>query len=817
MRCPALVPALGVLAGVLWGSLAPASAQVPAAVALVAGWVGAVAAFRRGASVVVLGAAGVGFVGAGALVAAPVGRATLAPPLRAALESVWSGAGARIGPVVLEGRLLEDAAPSAEGASLRLAVARVVLAGRDVAIRGNVRLTVGGAFVDDRIDDWRAGRALRVPAALRRPLRYLNPGVPDQELALARRGTVFFGSVKSAALVEVTARGAWPAELAAEARAAVRRAVARHVGPLGARSAGIVTAILIGDRAGLDEETERRLQDGGTYHVIAISGGNIAILAGFLLLVLRLAGAPPGAAGLVTMTALVGYAWVVGGGASVVRATLIASAYLAARAADHRAEPLNALAVALVVILCASPFAVFDVGFALTFGATLAILVGVPRALGWVRGVAATREVELPRWALAPLALFAATLAAEAALLPVAAAAFSRVSFAGLVLNFLAIPLMTVIQIAGLALVALASVAEPFARSAAALAHAATTGLVESTRLVDALPWLVRRVPPPPAILIGAYYGGLAAALAPWRRPALRRAGIACAAGALVMLLAGQPAGLMERSDRLRVTFLDVGQGDAALVRFPGGRSLLVDAAGGPGRFDVGSRIVAPAVWALGVRRLDYLALTHGDPDHIAGAPAVLRDFRPREVWEGVPVPAHDPMRLVERDARARGSGWRVAQAGDRLRVGDVEIRVSHPPPPDWERQAVRNDDSLVLELVVGHVSIVLTGDVGRAVEPAVAAALGATPFRVVKVPHHGSAGSSSPAFVAAAKPRVAVVSAGRGNLYGHPRPEVLQRYRDAGAAIFRTDEDGAVTVETDGQVVEVHTRTGRYMHARIQ
>ena len=260
----------------------------------------------------------------------------------------------------------------------------------------------------------------------------------------------------------------------------------------------------------------------------------------------------------------------------------------------------------------------------------------------------------------------------------------------------------------------------------------------------------------------------------------------------------------------LSVTFLDVGQADAALVRLPNRRSLLVDTGGSlGGGFDVGSRIVVPALWALGVRRLDYLALTHGDPDHIGGAAAVLRDFRPREVWEGVSVPSHQPMSAIAEQARAQGAAWRALQSGDALRIGDVRVRVLHPPPPDWERQRVRNDDSLVLELRLGEVSLLLTGDIGREVEPQIGSRLAPVRLRVVKVPHHGSRNSSSTEFVDATRPIVAVVSAGRANRFGHPAPSVVQRYREAGASLFRTDQHGAITVETDGHQIRVRTMTG--------
>ena len=261
----------------------------------------------------------------------------------------------------------------------------------------------------------------------------------------------------------------------------------------------------------------------------------------------------------------------------------------------------------------------------------------------------------------------------------------------------------------------------------------------------------------------------------------------------------------------LRVAFLDVGQGDAAVVQFPDGHTLSVDAGGLPGStFDIGSRVVSPAFWSLGVRQLDYMSITHGDQDHIGGAASVFRDFQPFEIWEGVPVPPHTPTQQLRALAAYHGATWRTLQPGDKVSFGTVDLIVRHPPSPDWERQRVRNNDSEVLEIKYGGVSFVFTGDIGRDVEHQIAPSFERSPIRIVKVPHHGSATSSSSEFLHALQPDIAVISAGRGNTFGHPAPAVLERYRNVGAAIYRTDQDGAVLIETDGTTVRVKTFTNR-------
>ena len=595
---------------------------------------------------------------------------------------------------------------------------------------GGVRLSVGGRRWLGRAAGWRAGRVVRVWATLRPPAAYRNPGVADQARRLAMRGTALLGSVKSGLLVEVVRRGSSPAELAASTRAVVRGVIGRSVGRHGLRSAAIVTAVLIGDRAGLDDETTRRLQEGGTYHVIAISGGNIVILAGCLLLFGRSAGVHPRRLSGAVILLLVAYAYLVGHEASVARATAAAVIVLGAGLLDHRTPPVNVLAVAAIGIVLVSPLAVFDPGFLLTFGATLGIVLGVSSVAATLGRLPARWVDPPPRWVALPVTLLAATLCAEGALMPIGAALFARVTLAGLVLNFFAIPLMTVTQLAGLAALALAPIHPSLSSVAGYLAHLAATGIVESTRLLDVCPWLVFRVPAPGGAVLVVYYGALMRFF--WTGGSARARAAATtllAVAAIWVVSAPSRPALRGRppASWMRVSFLDVGQADATLVQAPGGRSLLVDAGGSfSAGSDIGSRVVAPALWALGVRRLDVAALTHGDPDHIGGMGAVLGDFAPREV------------------------------------------------------------------------------------EGRVAGALDPVAFRIVKVPHYGSAGSSSPGLVEATAPCVAIVSAGHANPFGHPAPEVVRRYRDAGALVLETGREGAVTVETDGRQVRVRTETGR-------
>jgi competence protein ComEC len=861
VRTVAAIPAGALLAGSAWGLLFAHPPVVVGHVLLAVGVGGAMFAWVARRRFLFAPLAALGFFAGGGLLSSAEWQRAWRPSLRLTFEELARRERARADRrlpeddsafAVLHGVLRGDAAPTKAGASLGVMVDAVEHSAPSwlttddrrptvEAAHGGVAVTVVGSLAAGRMDEWRAGRRVRVPVQLRRPSRYLDPGVPDQERALARRGITLVGTVKSAALVEIVAPASWIDERLGAVRAFARHAIRAGVGQWSARSASIVSAIVIGDRAGLADDIERQLQEAGTYHVIAISGGNIAILVGLLLGAFRIAGWLGRAAMLTAIALLIGYARLVGGGASVDRATLMAVVYLGARAIGQRTAPLNALALVAGVLVTADPLSIADPAFVLTFGATLAIVVATPLVAAW----------KTPALLRPLLTLLAASIAAEAMLFPVGAMLFSRVTFAGLGLNFLAVPLMAVAQVAGMAVVPLALFSWPLAAIAGLAAHLGASGLVWSARLVRFAPLLAYRIAPPSWWVVALYYIAAAGAWILWRRRiaagssadadlaarlfsrrgaahafvvrrhwsviALRAtAGLAVASGLWVL---ADPGALVEgRGDGLlHATFLDVGQGDAILVRFPRGATLLVDTGGlaFSSSFDVGERVVAPVVRDLGFYRLDHVALTHGDPDHIGGAMAVIEEFGPREVWEGIPVPRSEPLAALRTKTMASGSRWVNVYRGDRRSIDGVDVVVWHPAPAGWERQGVRNDDSIVLELRWRDVSIVLTGDIGRLIEATLSRDIPRARLRVIKVPHHGSLTSSSREFIEAMQPRIAVVSAGRANGFGHPVPEVLERYRASGAEIFRTDKDGAITVTTDGASVDVRTFNGRRMSVR--
>jgi competence protein ComEC len=649
-------------------------------------------------------------------------------------------------------------------------------------VRASVRLSSGGAFRNFNAFSYE---------------RYL------QGLNVHRRATT-----KTSLLVEriPPARQASLRSRISRARRSVQAELERRfpapdgkdISPAGA----VLEALLLGEDGRLDGPTVENLRQTGLYHLFAISGGHIAIISGLLFSLFRLVRMSRRASGVALGLFLVFYTLLVEGSPSVLRATLMTLAVLAGRLLWKDVHILNTIAASAFALLLVNPSSLFDAGFQLTYAATLTIVLFTPPLLR-----------RLPRLPLGmtELALLSVTAALGAA--PIIARSFNRVSLSSLVLNLAAIPLVGLIMGAGYAYL-------PFAAAfpgAAAVPAAALGLLVEVfTRVshsLDAFPFLSFRVPTPPPAVLAGYFLTLGLLLAPPRFRG-QRAAVLSLFLLFALVLVASP--FRPSSPELTVTLIDVGQGESILIEFPGRRVMLIDAGGLAGSpFDVGERVVSPVLWRKGIKRIDTLVLTHAHPDHLGGLVSVARNFRIGELWEGSEAPDEGLMAAFGRSLRPSVVRRRIGR-GTRSREGRVEIDVLHPPlEPAPVRAPASNEGSLVIRLRLGRVSFLLMGDTGAATERALidsGAGLAAT---VLKAGHHGSAGSTSPEFLAAVGPRLVLVSAGEGNTYGFPSSDVLSRCREAGAEVLRTDLDGAVEVRTDGRTLRARraAAAGRREH----
>ena len=515
-------------------------------------------------------------------------------------------------------------------------------------------------------------------------------GIP--EAATPRRGLdtsglAALGQVKSARLLALRSSPGPTARARSWARAALRRFV-----PAG-QEESLVRAMVLGDRAGLDDHTAEAFRVSGTYHVLALSGAQVALVVGMIVAAARRGEASPTLQAVLGGGAAMLYATFVGGDIPVVRASLMAIVLLVGRALDLDADLANLLGLAALALLVHRPSNVADVGFQLSFGATLGLLLLTPPLVAG-----------LPRLPLGLERALGASVAAQLALLPLLATHFHRLAPLGLVLNLVAVPLASGVLLAGFAVLVSAALLPVLAVPAGNLAWLAAHALLRSSELGLVSPSLDPRMPAPSWLAWGVQLSGLAL-LARGRRAA----GLGVCLLAVVLIVIGPPR--REVDGRLHMTVLDVGQGDAIVVRSPRGRVLVVDAGAAlEGRFDLGETVVAPYLWSLGLTRIDILVLTHAHPDHVGGAPFLTRAFEVGETWEG-PAPVGD-RRYARLDAALQPGGCRppIGVAGRLRGLGRGARSRRRAAPARPPAAAVRNDDSVVLALEYGSVRMLLTG-----------------------------------------------------------------------------------------------------------
>lgn len=669
------------------------------------------------------------------------------------------------------------------------------------------------------------GDLVEAMASLAPPYRFWNDGTGDPRPPSARRGAVLSGGAEDLVVVR---RGASVAGAIDRMRAHVR---ARIVATFPLDTAAMARALVLGEDD-LPEEDQRAFRRSGLAHLLAVSGmhlvlvvmGFVATLRALLVRVSAVAmrtdvSRIAAAAGLPVAWA---YADLAGGSGSAVRAAWMCTVALLARALARRTAPWRALGLSLVAMSAIDPLVVFDLSFVLSALATAGLL-----ALARPIEERMTRYLRvggrtLPAFVGKPLA---ATASATIACAPVLATMAPELSLSGLVANVVAVPLGEAAALPLCLVHALLS-GWPAAEHGCAIAASGALWLVRG--LAHAFTWGALPVPAPTSAQLGAIATSVAGCAC--GKP---RRWMGAGAAAVVVLEAiarvrGAPHGV------LRVTFIDVGQGDSALVDLPDGSAILVDGGGLVGSpIDVGERAVAPLLAARRRSRLAAVVLTHPHPDHHLGLASVLPHVQDvGAFWDNGQGEAEGAGgAYAELLAHVRARGIPVLPPGALCGVrtiGGAIVEVLAPCPRAAPDRGA-NDNSFVLRIRFGDRAILMTGDAEREEEhellarghdagggdPNVLDASGARAggglrADVLKVGHHGSRTSSSPAFLEAVAPRVAVISCGVRNRFGHPHASTLDALERSGARVYRTDRDGSVIVTTDGRSLDVRTMAGR-------
>ena len=728
----------------------------------------------------------------------------------------------------------------------------------------------------------------------RTPDSFRNPGVSSFTEYLDRKGYDATGFIKSPLLVErlenerVFLPLAWLYEWRRKLQGEIDSRFSRE-------TAGVIDAALLGNRYNLSHAASERFREGGTFHVLVISGLHITFLGGLIFLITRRFVKNRGVQFLLSGAVLWAYSLAVGAESSVVRAAFMFTVVMLAPLVSRHASSLNALGGAAIALLVWRPSDLLDPSFQLTFVSVFAIVVLAwpllqtmsevgswrptretpypPSCAPWLRNFCESlfwseregkRELERANYTYRlfklPLAgtlerihlqrvlryAFGALLvsaAVQMALLPFLVVYFHRLSLASFILNIGVSLMMAGVVISAVIGLAVAQVSNALAAPLVSIANNLNWLMVHSVdpfakvglasiRLPEYTGWA--------AAVYGLYFAPLAILtvwLSGWRpldlaaigtkqesRRRITRLAFLAQLCAMALIVA-HPWSARSPGGRLRIDFLDVGQGDSALVTLPDGTTLLIDGGGRPGPFkrdrkseegadetferetrSIGEAVVSEYLWWRGLDHIDYILATHADADHIDGLNDVVRNFRVRAALVAR-TPGRDPeySRFSETLSSSRIPIQTIG-AGDLLQLGGVNASVLWPPATPNPDSPSRNNDSVVLSMSLGDRTFLLTGDIESAAETAMVRAREDLHADVVKIAHHGSKTSSTEAFIAATRAPFAVISVGQTSMFGHPNRDVVERWQTSGAEVLTTGKSGTITFSTDGRDLSLET-----------
>lgn len=704
-------------------------------------------------------------------------------------------------PLIVEGVI--DSRPEAteRGCKVYLRAERLFRDREVAAVSGRLLLYVGEGRTN-----WLTGDRVRFASRLQKPRNYGLPGEFDYERYLAYRSVYAATFVKTPAdLILIREGVACRVQRTIDALAA---RIGRFIdASVPATEGAILRALLLGDMGYVPRGIKDAYSRTGVNHILSISGFHVGVISLFIFQIMMCAARTSEFLLLhlnlrrfillLTLPVITFYLFLSGAAPATVRSVIMIGFYILALVLEREVDPVNSLMLAALFILALSPPALFDISFQLSFLAFWGLLVLTPLFMAPFQRI----TNGLPRKLL--LFLMASAASTAATIFPVAYY-FHRVSATGLISNFFIVPLM------GYGAVVLGFSALPLIGVVPIFAKPLLLGAALLVKLSNVIITILANIPtltffnPGRLDLLLSYL--VLAALTFVKN---NRCRLACCAALSFLGASSLVLPSRDGAGKLMITLLSVGQGESTLITFPDGKRMLVDGGGSAreGGPDVGERLLAPALWKMGVRKIDYMVLTHPHPDHLQGLKYVAATFRVGELWEGpgtsVSQDYADLHRILfERQVPLR----RIDAASPAVLLGGARIEPLAPifspggaDRADQREDADLNDESLVFRLVYGEFSILFTGDIGMATEERLALHPEKLRCTVLKVPHHGSRYSFCAPFLAAAAPKIALISAGYRNSFHLPAPETVAALERRRIMVYRTDLDGTIQLLCGG------------------
>lgn len=620
---------------------------------------------------------------------------------------------------------------------------------------------------------------------------FQNPGRIDRAGAYARDGVYARMTVQDSDVWVAQTEGDWRRWIA-DLRETVRE---RLASVMSQRDVAVLFAILFGGYYGIPPVWIENFSVLGIIHILSVSGAHIAVLSSFVLIgcrLLRLRGAVQ----FVVVTAIIcGYALMAGLTPPVIRAVVMGMATFGALAFHRQRDARNALSLVAIGMLVYEPALIYDISYQLSFTATAGIIYLAPKL--------EERLVRLPRWMASGIGV---TIAAQLATVPFIVWYFHRISLSSIIANLTIVPFLEIVMVLGLIGLSV-SCLWTWGGAVCLVGCGMLLGFaMEEVRLFSMMPFAsvdVSRI----SLLWGAGYYAILLWLfgyhpkilppvtALWSRLTWQKVGI----GAVCCLVIGCVYLMMPTEEKMRVHYLDVGQGNAALIETPNKKFILIDAGGkfgrGDGAYDVGARVVVPYLRYAGVKELDMMVLTHGHQDHAGGAAEVVRAIPVDTIIVAREHQSKSIRDLIRQDEQYRSVAY--ADSATKREIDGVTIEILHAPT-EMQGQRRGNEASNLVRVSYAGKRFLFTGDMESLQEESIMMQNLDVASDVLCVAHHGSKTSTSTEFLERCAPQYAIISAGYRNSFGHPHPTVLKRLAEQKAVVWRIDESGYVLMEAD-------------------